>query len=1274
MNVLGDTLLQGLTIVNGYTTNDYYGGGVYASDSDLRIVSCSLTNNRQRMIFPPGGAGYGGGLYAAYCTLSVSNALFACNSASGSGNGWGMGGGIYGNYCAGSIIGVSVLSNRAAEEGSGAQYPYGGGLAFENSTMLIRNTLVTRNWCDRNDGGLARFAQGVYVNGGAASLENCTIVTNCGSAYGTTNTGEGLRVAGSAAVAMTNCIVWGHVTDVTGGVNLAFCDIGSGLSNAVNGTKSADPLFMGADTNNYRLNLGSPCINTGTNLSWMTNAVDLDGTARIWNVRVDMGAYEKFIALTITNLPATNVVSGGGNLNGNLSSDGNGGAHVYLYWGPVDGTNNKSLWMHTNDFGVCGIGPLTTNVTFDNGYGVFYYRYYATNASGEEAWAPVSESVSLLNVWVEVPAPNASEAGPDSGTFRFARPLDATNAPITIYYTLGGTASNGIDYDLLPGSALMAAGQSNVTVTVNPRIDHLVEGNESVVLAIGGGGYVIGTPSTGTVTIADWVPPSLTYVSLGGGNGYATNWAGALTNLQEALNATTATGTNVIYLGTGTYTIASQLLWSNSNVSIAGGYDGTGTPGSPETAPSIIRITNSASRVFFISGVTNGMLKGVTIQGGYQNPGNGGGLYLTNCQNFTIADCIIRSNTCFGNVTYGGGLFATNATLLVTNTQFSANTANGVTPNGAGYGGGLSFFGAALTAIDCRVVANQAIGTDGNGDAMGAGIHVGGGTNLFRNCLVVQNQPTAARYMRGSGLYSGGGSSSVENCTIAGNWGEGVRQAAGTITIRDSILRSHSVSDVVGVPTNAVMNSYIANGDRAFANVNGNLSGDSGMERGLYLAPGSPCINAGSRSVVAAGLSGTTTRADGSPDSVDPVDLGYHWTNGIAAAVADLYVSPSTGSDTNNGSSWGQSLKTISGAAGRAQDGTRIHLSSETYKTNSGEVFPIVLNKLGLQLLGTNAATTVINAVGAGRQVLSLQGVIGDGRIEGVTICGGTSTGYYGGGIYAAACDLTVSACTLSNNIAKNTIAQGAGYGGGLYATYCTVVISNSLFSGNKASGNGNGWGLGGGLYMGYSLGTLLNCTIRTNCAAEEGTGQTPYGGGLAFENSTTVMRNVLVARNWCDRNDVASPARYGHGIYVNGGSASIENCTLATNCGSFFGTTNTGEGLRITAATVALTNCIVWGHVMDVTGGVNLAYCDIGSGLSNGVNGNISVDPQFVSVASNNFHLLRNSPCQDMGTNLPWMVGAKDLDGASRINNRRVDLGAYETFVPASGTSFLFR
>ncbi|MGI6088290.1 MAG: choice-of-anchor Q domain-containing protein, partial [Kiritimatiellia bacterium] len=54
----------------------------------------------------------------------------------------------------------------------------------------------------------------------------------------------------------------------------------------------------------YRLAQGSPCINTGTNLPWMAEAVDLDGRPRIdrFSGLPDMGCYEHVPQGIIFNL------------------------------------------------------------------------------------------------------------------------------------------------------------------------------------------------------------------------------------------------------------------------------------------------------------------------------------------------------------------------------------------------------------------------------------------------------------------------------------------------------------------------------------------------------------------------------------------------------------------------------------------------------------------------------------------------------------------------------------------------------------------------------------------------------------------------------------------------------------------------------------------------------------------------------------------------------------------------------------------------------------
>src|SRR6266480_2134118 len=99
--------------------------------------------------------------------------------------------------------------------------------------------------------------------------------------------------------------------------------------------------------------------------------------------------------------------------------------------------------------------------------------------------------------------PNASEQGPDSGTFTISR-TGNTSAALTVKYTLAGTAQNGTDYQQLGTSLTMAAGASSATVTVTPIDDTQVEGDETVVLTIStDAAYSVGSASSATITIAD---------------------------------------------------------------------------------------------------------------------------------------------------------------------------------------------------------------------------------------------------------------------------------------------------------------------------------------------------------------------------------------------------------------------------------------------------------------------------------------------------------------------------------------------------------------------------------------------------------------------------------------------------------------------------------------------------------------------------------------------------------------------------------------------------
>lgn len=77
---------------------------------------------------------------------------------------------------------------------------------------------------------------------------------------------------------------------------------------------------------------------------------------------------------------------------------------------------------------------------------------------------------------------NAAEPN-NSGTFTFTR-TGSTATALTVYYTVGGTATNGTDYNSLTGSVCIPANATSANVQITIKDDTLNEGAESVELSI----------------------------------------------------------------------------------------------------------------------------------------------------------------------------------------------------------------------------------------------------------------------------------------------------------------------------------------------------------------------------------------------------------------------------------------------------------------------------------------------------------------------------------------------------------------------------------------------------------------------------------------------------------------------------------------------------------------------------------------------------------------------------------------------------------------------
>jgi hypothetical protein len=114
------------------------------------------------------------------------------------------------------------------------------------------------------------------------------------------------------------------------------------------------------------------------------------------------------------------------------------------------------------------------------------------------------ELPALLTVTAS--APTASEVGPTNGTFTITRSGGNQTLPLTVYYLLSGTATNGTDYQTLSGWVQIKAYATTTNIIVTPITDTNCEGNETVILTLlPCPYYAVGAPSTATVTITD--PP-----------------------------------------------------------------------------------------------------------------------------------------------------------------------------------------------------------------------------------------------------------------------------------------------------------------------------------------------------------------------------------------------------------------------------------------------------------------------------------------------------------------------------------------------------------------------------------------------------------------------------------------------------------------------------------------------------------------------------------------------------------------------------------------------
>ena len=163
----------------------------------------------------------------------------------------------------------------------------------------------------------------------------------------------------------------------------------------------------------------------------------------------------------------------------------------------------------------------------------------------------------------------AAETGANTGTFTLTRSGNATllALPLTVTFTLTGTASNGVDYTNVPLTATFPATADTTTVVITPTADMTTEGPETVVLSLDvTTPYEVGSPASATLTINDTTTPLVSVT--------AEDSTAAETTLDKGTfrftrSVVTASPLTVTYLISGTAANGDDYVTLSGSVTIA---------------------------------------------------------------------------------------------------------------------------------------------------------------------------------------------------------------------------------------------------------------------------------------------------------------------------------------------------------------------------------------------------------------------------------------------------------------------------------------------------------------------------------------------------------------------------------------------------------------------------------------------------------------------------------------------------------------------------------
>lgn len=285
------------TIIDNNTAHgrvNINGGGIFCSHSQLSIDNSEISNNQSHST--------GGGIYLRYSDAIINNTKIFSNVTEAGGGGISIGTDsevdlenllIYNNFAEGSGGGISGAGENSVMRNLiiwGNHASNGGGISIGGNDVILENILLYNNSAD--------YGAAIFLSTANVSYINITAYNNTASLGG-----GAIYSRNSANPIIMNSIFWDNcpqevmldhtsIYNNEGTITLLYSDIDGGIENIsvhdqnnifwLEGNIDNYPIFVDPNSDDFRLQLSSPCIDRGNP---DPDFNDIDGS------RNDMGVY-----------------------------------------------------------------------------------------------------------------------------------------------------------------------------------------------------------------------------------------------------------------------------------------------------------------------------------------------------------------------------------------------------------------------------------------------------------------------------------------------------------------------------------------------------------------------------------------------------------------------------------------------------------------------------------------------------------------------------------------------------------------------------------------------------------------------------------------------------------------------------------------------------------------------------------------------------------------------------------------------------------------------